>query len=81
MIVKRKGGMTELIPSPQEKRAGLLQDHTLHLLDNLHKRIMRLELASSLSLGDAEEFSRVLKQMQKDEIRNLKLHSILSENT
>ncbi len=80
MIVKKKGGMTEFIPSPQEKREGLIRDHTLNLLDNLHKRLMCLEQALSQRSDDAEEFTRVLTQMQKDEILNHKLHSVLSEN-
>ena len=47
MIVRRKGGLTEFIPSPQEKRDGLIRDHALGLLENLHQRLARLERASS----------------------------------
>jgi hypothetical protein len=32
MIVRRKGGLTEFIPSPREKREGLIRDHILELL-------------------------------------------------
>ena len=38
MIVRRQGGLTEFIPSPQEKREGILRDHTLDLLANLYRR-------------------------------------------
>ena len=38
MIVRRKGGLTEFIPTPQEKRDGLIRDHALGLLENLHQR-------------------------------------------
>ena len=43
MIVKRRGGMTEFIPSPQEKREGLVRDHSFNLIENLHHRLSRLE--------------------------------------
>ena len=35
--------MTELIPSPQEKRDGVLRDHVVALLTNLDKRLGRTE--------------------------------------
>lgn len=35
MIVRSKGGLTEFIPTPQEKRDGLIRDHALGLLENL----------------------------------------------
>jgi len=38
MIVRRKGGLTEFIPSPQEKRDGLIRDHALGLPKTLHHR-------------------------------------------
>ena len=41
MIVKRRGGMTEYIPSPQEKREGLVRDHSFNLIENLHHRLSR----------------------------------------
>jgi hypothetical protein len=43
MIVRRKGGLTEFIPSPREKREGLIRDHVLELTEDLHRRIERLE--------------------------------------
>ena len=43
MIVRRQGGLTEFIPSPQEKRDGVLRDHTLELLANLDARMRRIE--------------------------------------
>jgi len=46
MIVRRKGGLTEFIPTPQEKRDGLIRDHALGLLENLHqRRTFRLGIA------------------------------------
>lgn len=56
MIVRRTGGLTEFIPSPQEKRDGLIRDHALGLLENLHLRLARLERASGLPPDEAKAF-------------------------
>lgn len=77
MIVRRKGGMTEFIPSPQEKRDGLIRDHALGLLENLHRRLTRLEQKSGLPPGEAEAFTALLTRMKADESRNLELHTSL----
>ena len=73
MIVRRKGGLTEFIPSPQEKRDGLIRDHALGLLENLHQRLARLERASKLPADEAEAFTALLARMRADESRNLEL--------
>ena len=54
MIVKRRGGMTEYIPSPQEKREGLVRDHSFNLIENLHHRLSRLEEELGLPLDEAK---------------------------
>ena len=77
MIVRRKGGMTEFIPSPQEKRDGLIRDHALGLLENLHQRLARLERASGLPPDEAKAFVALLTRMRADESRNLELHTSL----
>lgn len=77
MIVRRTGGMTEFIPSPQEKRDGLIRDHALGLLENLHQRLVRLERASKLPVDEAEAFTALLARMRADESRNLELHTSL----
>ena len=77
MIVRRKGGLTEFIPSPQEKRDGLIRDHALGLLENLHQRLARLERASKLPATEAEAFTALLARMRADESRNLELHASL----
>ena len=64
MIVRRKGGLTEFIPSPQEKRDGLIRDHALGLLENLHQRLARLERASKLPADEAEAFTTLLARGQ-----------------
>ena len=77
MIVRRKGGLTEFIPTPQEKRDGLIRDHALGLLENLHQRLARLERASKLPAAEAEAFTALLARMRADESRNLELHASL----
>ena len=77
MIVRRKGGLTEFIPTPQEKRDGLIRDHALGLLENLHQRLARLERASKLPADEAEAFTALLGRMRADESRNIELHTSL----
>ena len=77
MIVRRKGGLTEFIPTPQEKRDGLIRDHVLGLLENLHQRLARLERASGLPPDEAKAFVALLTRMRADESRNLELHTSL----
>ncbi len=77
MIVKRRGGMCEYIPSPQEKREGLIRDHTLNLIDNLHLRLERLEQELGMSLDQADDFSKALEKIRDDEHRNRELHNDL----
>ena len=60
MITKRQGGLTELIPSPQEKREGVLRDHALELLANLDARLRRIETHLGLSPEEAEAFRTVM---------------------
>ena len=77
MIVRRKGGLTEFIPSPQEKREGLIRDHVLGLLENLHRRIERLECEARLPAVEAEIFTEIVGRMRVDESRHLELHTSL----
>ena len=82
MIVRRKGALTEFIPSPQEKREGLIRDHILGLVENLHRRIERLEREAGLPAGEAEAFNALLKCMKSEETRNLELHNnLVAEQT
>ncbi len=74
MIVRRKGGLTEFIPSPREKRDGLISDHVLELVENLHRRIERIEYEAGLPAEEAKAFAALFKRIQKDEARNLELH-------
>ena len=43
MIVRQQGGLTEFIPSPREKRDGVIRDNALELIANLNARLQRIE--------------------------------------
>ena len=77
MIVRRTGGLTEFIPSPREKREGIIRDHVLGLLENLHRRLIRLELETGLPAEEAKVFEALFMRIQTDEDRNLGLHTSL----
>lgn len=77
MIVRRKGGLTEFIPSPREKREGLIRDYVLGLLENLHRRLERLERKAGLPDQESEAFESLKQRIQNDENRNLELHTSL----
>ena len=77
MIVRRKGGMIEFIPSPQEKREGLIRDNILSLVENIHRRIERLEREAELPAEEAEDFELLFKRIQNDEKVNIEIHKSL----
>ena len=74
MITKRQGGMTELIPSPQEKREGVLRDHALALLGNLDARLGRIEAEHGLSSEEAEEFRALMARIRREETETRRIH-------
>jgi len=74
MIVRQQGGLTEFIPSPQEKREGMLRDHTLRMLDNLDARLKRIEEKLGLPLNEAEAFSKVMARIHKEEAEALRIN-------
>jgi len=67
MIVRRQGGMTEFIPSPREKREGLIRDHALELLANLDARLRRIEEALGLPQEGARAFAGVMTRIRREE--------------
>ncbi len=77
MIVKRRGGMTEFIPSPQEKRESLVRDHSFNLIENLHHRLSCLEDELGLPLDEAEACTAFLEKIKRDEFRNATIHTSL----
>jgi transposase len=75
MIVRQKGGLTEFIPSPREKREGLIRDHVLELVENLNRRIERLEREVESPLEETKVFAELIRRIRSDENRNLELHT------
>ena len=67
MIVRERRGMTEFIPSPQEKREGVLRDHALALLENLDARLRRIEAEFGLSEDEAAVFSNTMARIRREE--------------
>ncbi len=67
MLTKRMGGLTEFIPTPQEKRDGLIRDHTLALLRNLHERVCLAEQRSGSPSAAAGDFDRLWEQIEREE--------------
>ncbi len=68
MIVRRQGGLTEFIPSPQEKREGILRDHTLDLLANLDARMRRIEERHGIAPDAADAFSELMARIRREEV-------------
>ena len=67
MITRRSGGMTEFIPSPSEKRDGVIRNHVLDLLANLDARLRRLEHAAGMSPDLASLFSEIIARIKREE--------------
>jgi hypothetical protein len=79
MLVKRRGGMTEFIPSPSEKRDGVIRNHVLDLLVNLDARIRQLEHATGISPDLADEFVEAMVRIQREEQHVQRLNEELLE--
>ncbi len=75
MITRRQGGLTELIPSPQEKREGVLRDHALDLLANLDARLGRIEAHLGLSAEEAGEFRALMDHIRREEAEARRIHA------
>ena len=79
MLVKRSGGMTEFIPSPSEKRDGVIRNHVLDLLANIGARLRRIEEAANLPTDLADDFSRAMAHITFEEAHVLSLNEKLVE--
>lgn len=67
MIVRKAGGMIEFIPSPQEKRVGVLRDHALDLLALLDARLRRIEEQLGIPLDRATVFAELMASIRREE--------------
>ena len=79
MLIRRRGGMTEFIPSPAEKRDGVIRNHVLDLLANLDARLRRIENATGLPADLADEFSDAMQRIFVEETHVQRLNAQLSE--
>jgi len=79
MIVKRSGGMTEFIPSPKEKRDGVIRNHVLDLLVNLDARLRRIEATVDLPSDLAESFADTMALITREEDHVKRLNEALIE--
>jgi hypothetical protein len=79
MIVKRRGGMTEFIPSVREKREGLIHDHILELAGLLHERLGRIEEIFDLEGEEAARCRLLLDRIRVEEGQTRALHRRLAE--
>lgn len=59
--------MTEFIPSPSEKRDGIIRNHVLDLLANLDARLRRIETEAGISLNLADEFADIMAHIEHEE--------------
>ena len=80
MIVRRQGGLTEFIPSPQEKREGILRDHTLRMLENLDARLKRIEEELGLPPNEANAFSKVMARIHREEAEARRINRKLMDS-
>lgn len=79
MITRRSGGMTEFIPSPSEKRDGVIRNHVLDLLANLDARIRRIEEKANLPTDLADKFALAMNRIRQEEQHVQRLNEKLLE--
>lgn len=77
MITRRSGGMTEFIPSPSEKRDGVIRNHVLDLLANLDSRLRRLEQTAGIPLDLADDFHGLMSRIEHEEMHIQRLNDEL----
>lgn len=77
MLVKRRGGMTEFIPSPSEKRDGVIRNHVFDLLANLDARIRRIEEAVGLPVDLSDDFTTAMARITHEEAHIRRLNEAL----
>lgn len=75
MLTRRDGGFIEFIPTPAEKRDGVLRDHALGLLWNLHERLRRLEDGVGMDPSLGEEFDGLVDRIESEEAEARRVHA------
>jgi len=80
MIVRQQGGLTEFIPSPREKREGVIRDYALELMANLNVRLQRIETELDLPSEDAAAFTEIMKHIQQEETETRQINRKLLDS-
>ena len=80
MIVRRQGGLTEFIPSPREKREGIIRDYALELMANLNARLQRMETELDLPSEEAAAFAEIIKRIQQEETETRRINRKLLDS-
>jgi len=80
MIVRQQGGLTEFIPSPREKREGVIRDYALELMANLNARLQRIETEFDLPSKEAEAFTEIMKRIQQEETETKRINRKLLDS-
>ena len=80
MIVRRQGGLTEFIPSPREKREGVIRDYALELMANLNARLQRIETELGLPREEADAFAEIIKRIQQEETETRRINRKLLDS-
>lgn len=80
MIVRQQGGLTEFIPSPREKRDGVIRDNALELMANLDARLQRIEMELDLPIEEAETFTEIMKRIQQEETETRRINRKLLDS-
>lgn len=77
MLTRQRGGMTEFIPSPQEKRDGVIRNHVLELLANLDARLRQIEYVAGIPTELADQFTATIERIKEEESHIQKLSEAL----
>jgi len=71
--------MTEFIPSPTEKRDGVIRNHVLDMLANLDERLQRIEEATGLLSELSDGFRETMVRIGSEEAHVCRLNEKLLE--
>jgi hypothetical protein len=74
MIIRHKGGLTEFIPAPQEKREIVLRDYALKLLENLDTRLQHIEKNLGLPSDGSDAFSNIMARIRREEAETSRIN-------
>ncbi len=79
MRVRQAGGMVEFIPSPQEKRDGLIREYSIELQELLHQRLSRLEDLLQVENPEAQKCEFLFQEITKEERANIALNRTIDK--